>query len=65
MIDLDKSQKITITVDPFTYLALEKLAEIKEKTLEEYTADIITNEEKVWNLGATMFRLWMIKDEEN
>lgn len=58
MIDLNKSVKLTITVDPFTYLVLQKTGKP-----EEVVQDIITNYPPIYNLAEAMFRNWIDKHE--
>lgn len=64
MIDLTKSQKITITVDPFTVLALDLLAKIKGMSLEGFAANILINNPTVWSISEKSFQTWINKNEE-
>lgn len=59
MIDLSKSVKMTITLDPFTYMILEKTGKP-----EEVAQEIITNHPPIYNLAEAMFRNWIKRNEE-
>ena len=64
MIDLKKSQEITLTVDPFTFLTLDHLAKIKDITLEEFAANILINNPTVWSISEKSFQTWIKRNEE-
>ncbi len=64
MIDLNKSQQLTLSVDPFTLLTLDHLAKIKGVTLEEFAADILKNNPTVYAIAEKSFQTWITKYDE-
>ena len=64
MIDFTKFQELKLTVDPYTYLALENIAEIKGIPLEDFAAHILVHNSTVYEVAECLFKAWVKFDEE-
>lgn len=64
MIDFNKLQKLNLTIDPFTYKALEYLAEIKGIPVEDYAAHFLVYDPFVYGVAENLFKAW-VKNEED
>lgn len=61
----NKFHKITVKVDPFTYLAISNIARIRGNiTVEDVAADILTNRTDVYNIAESIYKSW-VKNEED
>lgn len=58
MINFNKSVELTISIDPFTYIALEKAGKP-----EKIAQDIIINHPTIHRLSEDLFEHYIWKDE--
>lgn len=64
MIDLNKMQNLTVTIDPYTYLAIKNIAEIKGIPLEDFATHILVHNSMVYDVAESLFKVWIQFDEE-
>lgn len=61
----NKFHKITVKVDPFTYLAISNIARIRGNiTVEDVAADILTNRTDVYNIAESIYKEWVKMEDE-